>query len=180
MRTRSVATILLLLASSFVFAQSDRGTITGTVTDQAGASVAGAAVEAKNTATGAVTAVVSTATGNYVISSLPVGSYEVTATVAGFKKYVRSGITVQVAQTLGIDITLEVGAATESISVTADASLLKTETADVSQNVTVATLNELPIMGVGSAASGSSGIRAAMSSTQACSISNGSRSGQGK
>ncbi len=157
--TRFSATILLLLTASFVCAQSDRGTITGTITDQAGASVAGAAVDAKNTATGAVTSVVSTATGNYVISSLPVGAYEVTAAAAGFKKYVRSGITVQVAQTLSIDITLEVGAATESISVTADASQLKTESADISQNITARELTELPIHGVGSASAGSSGVR---------------------
>src|SRR4029077_15046440 len=58
-----------------------------------------------------------------------------------------------------IDVALEVGAATESVTVQADASLLKTETADVSHNITNEMLNTLPMLGVGSAASGSSGIR---------------------
>ena len=150
---------LLALCAASALAQSSGGTITGTVTDQAGAVVAAAMIEAKNADTGAVFPVGSTATGNYVISSLPVGAYDVSAAVPGFKKYIRKGITVGVAQTLGIDIQLEVGQASESVSVTADATLLKTETADVSQNVTVQTLNELPIIGVGSSAAGSSGIR---------------------
>jgi hypothetical protein len=158
MRSKLIAVALFVVAVA-AFAQSDRGTITGTITDQAGAVVAAAAVEAKNVDTGAVFPAASTGTGNYTIPQLPVGNYEISATVPGFKKYVRTGIAVQVAQTLRLDMTLEVGSASESISVSAEASLLKTETADVSQNVNVSTLNELPIMGVGSAASGSSGIR---------------------
>ncbi len=100
-----------------------------------------------------------TATGSYTLSELPVGTYEVSATVSGFKKYTRSGITVQVAQTLRIDIPLQVGAASESVTVSADASLLKTESGDVSHNVQVDSLNTLPILGVGSANAGSAGIR---------------------
>ena len=58
------------------FAQSDRGTITGTVSDPAGAVVAGAAIEAKNVATGAVYQGASSATGNYTIAQLPAGAYQ--------------------------------------------------------------------------------------------------------
>jgi hypothetical protein len=80
-------TLCLLLFASAAFAQSDRGIITGTVTDTSGAVIAGAAIEAKQLETGAVSLTTSTATGNYTLTELPVGSYQVTATVGGFKKY---------------------------------------------------------------------------------------------
>jgi hypothetical protein len=151
--------VCFLLCALAAFAQSDRGTITGTVVDPAGAVIANAPVEARNLQTGANYPVVTTDTGNYTIAQVPVGTYEVDVTVPGFKKFVRSGITVATAQVERINVTLEVGAATESVTIQADASLLKTETSDVSQNVTVQNLNELPMLGVGSAAAGSSGIR---------------------
>jgi hypothetical protein len=154
-----LTTICLLLAVSAAFAQSDRGIITGTVTDTTGAVVAGVAVEARQLETGAVFPTTSTTSGVYNLSELPVGPYEVTATFAGFKKYVRSGITVQVAQTIRVDIPMEVGTSSESVTVSAEASLLKTETGDVSTNVQVQTLDTLPILGVGSANAGSSGVR---------------------
>ena len=77
----------------------------------------------------------------------------------GFKKFIRQNLTVEVAQTLGVDISLEVGSASEAVTVSAEASMLKTESGDVSTNVTVESLNQLPLLGVGAAASGSSGIR---------------------
>src|SRR3984885_15086168 len=150
---------LLLATYCFVFAQSDRGIITGTVTDTTGAVVSNVAIEARQLETGSVFPTTTTSTGSYTLSELPVGSYEVAATVPGFKKYVRSGITVQVAQTLRIDIPLEVGTSSESVTVSAEASLLKTETGDVSTNVQVQTLDQLPMLGVGSANAGSAGIR---------------------
>src|ERR1051326_4924265 len=98
MRTRLV--LVFLSAVALVFAQSDRGTITGTVADPAGAVVANGPIHAKNVATGLVYDAATSATGNYTIVQLPVGSYELTVSVPSFKKYVRSGLTVQVAQTL--------------------------------------------------------------------------------
>jgi len=86
MRLRVVALCLGLLTIPALFAQSDRGTITGTVSDPAGAVVAGANVQAKNIETGVVFDTVTSATGNYTIGQLPVGSYEVDVTVQGFKK----------------------------------------------------------------------------------------------
>src|SRR5579884_3908452 len=103
-------TATLLFVSSFaLFGQSDRGTITGTISDPAGAVVASAAVQARNTDTGAVYPVQSSATGNYTIAQLPSGTYELDVTVAGFKKFVRTGLIVQAAQTIRVDATLEVG-----------------------------------------------------------------------
>ena len=126
MRLALVVVCCLLIAMTAV-AQSDRGTITGTVSDPGGAVVANAPIQVKNVATGLVYDVASSSTGNYTVPALPVGSYEVTVAVPGFKKYIRSGLTIQVAQTLRIDVTLEVGSAAESVTVSAEASLLKTE-----------------------------------------------------
>jgi len=162
------ASVLLLAALSItgsLFGQAATGTITGTITDPAGAVVAAAAIEVKNTETGTVYPTVSTATGAYTVPSLPVGAYQVSVTVQGFKKYNRTGLTLSAAQTLGIDVTLEVGSATESVSVNAEASLLKTETGDIAHNITLQQLDNLPILGIGGANAGSSGVRNPFNST---------------
>ncbi|HEX5431938.1 MAG TPA: TonB-dependent receptor [Bryobacteraceae bacterium] len=148
-----------LLSASLIFAQSDRGTITGTVTDPAGAVVANAQVQARNVDTGAIYPTTTTATGNYTLAQLPVGTYELTVAAMGFKKYVRQNLGVQVAQVLKVDAPLQLGAATEAVTVSAEASLLKTETGDISSNVDVQTLDQLPMLGTGAANAGSSGIR---------------------
>ena len=136
--------LILLVPASF--AQSDRGTITGTITDPAGAMIANAAIEAKNTQTGVVSQTVSSATGNYTLAQLPVGIYQLSASVTGFKQYVRTGITVMVAQTLRIDIPLEVGNISETVTVSADAPLLKTESGELSHNVSTERLEDLPLL----------------------------------
>ncbi len=151
-------TCCLCLGAVVVFAQ-DRGTITGTVSDPAGAVVANASVEAKNQETGLAYPAATTTTGNYTIVQLPVGVYEISVAVPGFKKYVRQGITVEVAATLRVDIALEVGGATESITVQADAPLLRTESGDISHSVTAKTMDDLPILGIGAGQAGSAGIR---------------------
>jgi hypothetical protein len=153
-----IATVTLTLSASLIFAQGDRGTITGTIADPAGAVVANAAIEAKNTDTGAVYPAQSTTTGNYTLSELPAGPYEISVTVPGFKKYVRQGLTIQVAAILRIDVRLEVGNASESITVSEAAPLLQTESGEVSHNVSAQRMDELPVLQTGAAA-GSSSIR---------------------
>src|ERR1700751_5086097 len=134
MRSLSIASCLLTVGIA-VFAQSDRGTITGTVSDPAGAVVAAAAIEARNVATGALYPVASSATGNYTIAQLPAGTYELSVTVMGFKKFLRPGLVVEVAGTLRVDATLEVGSASESVTISAEAPMLKTEGGEISHNV---------------------------------------------
>src|SRR5260370_14029299 len=148
MRSIFVSTCLLFISSA-VFAQSDRSTITGAISDPAGAVVASATVHARNLSTGANYETASTATGNYALSELPVGNYEVTVSVPGFKQYVRRGLEVQAAQTYRVDIALEVGAASESVTVTEQAPLLKTESGELSHSVTGDSLNNLPVLAVG-------------------------------
>ena len=138
--------VSVFVCASAALAQSDRGTITGTIADPAGAVIASAAVEAKNVATDAVYDVTSSATGNYTISQLPVGTYDLTVSVAGFKRFVRPGLVVEVAGTLRVDAILEVGSNTESVTVEAAAPLLKTEGGEVASNISTSTLDELPIL----------------------------------
>ena len=149
----------LLLFVSAAFAQGGGGTITGTISDPAGAILSDASIDAKNTDTGSVYHAQSTNTGNYTISNLPVGPYELDVTAPGFKKFVRQNITIQAAQVLPVNVTLEIGATTESVTITAEATMLKTETGDVSSNVTVQALDNLPMLAIGASQAGSSGIR---------------------
>ncbi len=139
----------LFLSAAAIFAQGALGTITGTVTDPSGAVVPNADITAKNAATGQVYKVVSTDTGNYTISQLPVGTYSVAISVKGFKTYNRENLVLAAAQIMRIDIPLEVGTQAEAVTVTSEASLLKTESSDLTHNVTATELSELPILSTG-------------------------------
>lgn len=157
MRVRLLFLLSLTIGSAF--AQSDRGTITGTVSDPANAVVANAPIQARNTETGVVYTAATSTTGNYTIVQLPAGTYELSIGVQGFKKWIRPALTVAVAQVLRVDAQLEVGSSAESVTVTAEAPLLDTETGDLRHSVTVDRLNELPVLGIGSGQAGSAGIR---------------------
>ncbi len=130
-----ISIVCLLALASAAFAQSDRGTITGTVLDVSGAVIPTASIQAKNTATSEVYTAGTTGTGNYTLANLPAGTYEFTVNAPGFKKYIRPGLTVQVAETIRVDASLEVGAANESVTVSTEAPLLKTESGEVSHQI---------------------------------------------
>jgi hypothetical protein len=147
----SLLVVIVFLCAGLGFSQTDRGTITGTVSDPAGAVIANAQVEAKNVDTGAVYPGATSATGNYTLGQLPAGTYEVSVTVSGFKKFVRTGVVVQVAQIARVDSQLEVGATTESVTVQAEGGLLKTESGEVSHNIPSDRLNLLPVVTLGAA-----------------------------
>src|ERR1700682_3349125 len=136
---------ILVLAGVTAFAQSNQGTITGTISDSTGGVVAGAAIEARNVETGVVSRGGTSATGNYAIS-LPTGTYEITVNVPGFKKSVQTNVQVIVATDTRKDIALEVGAASEVITVEASAPLLKTESGEMSHRVTVNEADNLPVL----------------------------------
>src|SRR5215510_13655822 len=146
MNIRCLWVVVCLFALTMTaFAQSDRGTITGTVSDATGAVIPGVAIEAKNVQTGATYQAGSSETGNYTLAQLPAGTYELAATLPGFKRFLRSGILVSVATTLRIDVALEVGAAGDSVTVEAASPLLKTESGEVSHNITTEKADSLPI-----------------------------------
>src|ERR1051325_2292737 len=155
---RFVFTFCLLICACSAMAQTDRGTVTGTVADSSGAVIPGASITATNTQTTSKYETISTETGNFTLSQLPGGTYELAVELPGFKKYVRQGITVLAATTVRIDVALEVGAASEEVTVNADAPLLRTESGELSHNIRTEAVDNLPILSVGAAA-GSSGIR---------------------
>src|SRR2546421_10444198 len=153
MKVRSLMIVICLLVSTLAaFGQTDRGAITGTIADATGAVIPGATVEAKNLGAGTVYTAGSSETGNFTLPQLPAGTYEVSVTLPGFKRFVRPTVIVGVAQTVRVDAALEVGANTESVTVEAAAPLLKTESGEVSHNVNTDTINSLPILTLGAGA----------------------------
>jgi hypothetical protein len=152
-----IALIGMICAIS-AYAQTDRGTITGTIADATQAVIPGATVTATNTQTTSKYETVSTETGNYTLTQLPVGSYQLIVELPGFKKYVRQGVTVLSSTTVRIDVALEVGGAADEVTVNADAPLLRTEGGDVSHTIQTEAVDGLPVLSIGAAA-GSSGIR---------------------
>ena len=138
---------LLAAAAAAALAQQGTGTISGTVTDPAGALVAGAAIEIRNTGTNAVFRTSTNMQGFYTAPGLAVGGYSVTASMQGFKRVVRSGITLQVDQKAVVDFHLELGAVTESVEVVGQAALVDTSSATVGKVVENRRVQELPLNG---------------------------------
>ncbi|MFM2126006.1 MAG: hypothetical protein RL328_2457, partial [Acidobacteriota bacterium] len=151
---RVVCLLFALSAASISWGQTALATITGTIVDATGAVIANASISVRNLENGQVSTASSSETGNYSVLQLPIGDYDMTITVAGFKTYTHTAFHLAAAQVMREDVTLEVGQTTESVTVTAEASLLKTETTTVAQNVTLAQLNNLPVLGVGTTGSG--------------------------
>jgi hypothetical protein len=142
---------LLILGAATVCAQTGLATLTGVVTDPASAVVAGATIHATHVDTGTVLTATTSGTGNYLITQMPIGRYTLTVEVTGFKTYRREGLTLSAAQVLGLDVALEVGSAAESVTVNAEAPLLKTETGAIAHNVTVSQMQNLPLLPVNGA-----------------------------
>ncbi|MDW8128947.1 MAG: carboxypeptidase regulatory-like domain-containing protein, partial [Bryobacterales bacterium] len=143
MKTRIL--LVLLVCCALLRAQGERGTLNGTVTDPTGAVIPGATVRALNVATGVETTVQTTAAGVYRIPYLPPGTYKITVSAPGFKTAVRENVTLGVAQTLTVDFTLEVGAVTDQITVSAEPPLLETGTAEIGYYVTKHEFDTWPI-----------------------------------
>jgi Carboxypeptidase regulatory-like domain/TonB-dependent Receptor Plug Domain len=147
LKLRILLPTLFLSAIFSAMAQQGRGTISGTVTDPSGAAVKSVRIEIRNTETNTIVATQSNGEGYYLSPPLIVGSYEITAQTSGFKKEVRTGITLQVDQHAEINLQLQVGAATESVQVMAEASLVNTENASVGQVIENKRVEDLPLNG---------------------------------
>ena len=134
-------TRMLLLAGLFFLLMSicraqDTATIVGTVTDSSGAVVPGVRITVANPEKGLTREVASNAAGDYVAPKLPIGNYLVTAEAAGFQRLVHSGITLEVGQTLRVDMSLVVGQVNQQITVTGTGARVETETGAISAVVT--------------------------------------------
>ena len=129
-------------------AQSDRGIITGTVTDQTGAAIVGVSVAATNKET---TISSRTTTGAKrrlnTVTLLPAGTYEVSAEHSGFKKFVGRGIVVQIGQTVRVDIPMELGRVRETVEVRAEEPLLLPNTSDLGTVIARQEFQDLPLIG---------------------------------
>ncbi len=138
-----ISAALLVCASAF--AQEFRGNLLGRITDSSGAVVPAASVRAINTDTNAAVETKSNAQGNYRIPFLLPGNYRIVVEHAGFKKIEREGIRISVGSDTTLDLALEVGAATESVTITASAPLVNTSNADLGVVIDNAFVRNLPV-----------------------------------
>ena len=147
---RSLVTIVALWAvagsSRAVAAQIAGATLTGRVTDPSGGGVPAATVTATAPATGLSRSAATATDGSYVIPSLPVGSYDVTVTIQGFKTVQQKQVELNVASTTRLDVALEVASIQETVSVTAETPIVATEVAPGSV-VSQRELENLPMNG---------------------------------
>ena len=147
MRVLSKCLILtLILTGSSSVAQITGSTINGTVTDTSGAAIAGAQVTAINTATSFARTVATNSQGEYRIEFLPVGDYTVTVTSPGFKREVRKGVILTVAQASRVDAQLEVGQVNEAVQVTSEVPAVNTTNAEIGRTVETQEIENLPIV----------------------------------
>ena len=145
MRTRTLPVAAALLAVAFLLpGQEYRGSITGRAVDPQGAVIPRAEVTVVNVETNATTRTASNDTGHFEVNLLNPGAYQVTVEMAGFKRAVRSGLTLSVAGKLDIEIRLEVGGVTETVEVTASAPLLDTTTASGGRVIDQQQIMQLP------------------------------------
>jgi hypothetical protein len=126
-------------------AQEARGTIVGQVADASGAVIPNAPVTVTNQAMGTKTSLVTNEVGLYQAPYLIPGLYQITVEVPGFKKFVRDGVEVRVNDRIEVNISLEVGAAEQSVTVTGETPLLSTATASLGQVVDGRRIAEMPI-----------------------------------
>jgi hypothetical protein len=137
----------LILTSVPGFAQSDLGSIQGVVKDPSASVVPNATVSVRNTVSGLERRTKTTEAGGYTITSIPSGVYTVVVEAAGFKKFESLNNKLDAASTLGIDVTLTIGAASETVEVTASATALQTESATVQKLITREQIDSLELNG---------------------------------
>lgn len=142
-----VARLMLLCSAVVASAQDYRATITGTVADPQGATVPNAVVEARNIDTTFVTKSASNASGLYSIQDLLPGNYDVKITAPGFKEFLRPRIELHSGDKIQVDATLQLGAASETVTVSADTDSLQTATASIGQVVNQSQTEDLPLLG---------------------------------
>ncbi|MPZ19950.1 MAG: hypothetical protein GEV06_18850 [Luteitalea sp.] len=153
MCTRSCFVVRLCLAalagfvvSTTATAQTGLATVTGIVSDDSGAAVPGLTVTATNQATNITYTGVTNEAGNYVMTSVPIGTYIVAVDMEGFKG-VQSTVTLSASQTARVDFTLELGAVEERVEVTATGAVLQTENAVVGNTLDREQIEKLPVQG---------------------------------
>jgi hypothetical protein len=128
------------------FAQSERGTIAGVVEDTTRAGLPAVIVKVINTATNATTTVVTSESGSYSAANLPPGLYRIEATLQGFRAANVDSIHVTAGATARTDVTMNLGAVSESVTVVAKSALVQTEDAKISTNIPNEMIDQLPLV----------------------------------
>jgi hypothetical protein len=139
--------LLTFVVTPVLLAQVDTGGITGTVKDASGAVIPGATMTLINQGTGLKLTATADSSGSYTFTPIHIGTYTVEAGFKGFKQAVHKDIVVQVTQTVNVSFTLEPGAVTQTVTVTAATPLLQTASASTGQIVGTQTINNLPLNG---------------------------------
>ena len=146
-RFRLLVAVCLLCLVLPLAAQKFTGTITGTVTDASGAVVSGADVTVTNTETGAARSIKTASAGEYSFPDLPAGTYDLRVKQANFKEYVSKGVQLFVSSTATVNVKLEVGSASEQMTVEANAVQVETSTGAVGNVIEGNSVRELPLNG---------------------------------
>ena len=138
MVSRTMLFVSCLFAGTLLFAQTDRAVLRGVVKDSSGAFVPNAAITVTEIQTNINRNLVSDANGNYEAPDLKPTIYTVKADAPGFRSFVAQNVLIEAGQVRRVDITLEVGTATESITVEAGAALIQTDTGTISEELDTA------------------------------------------
>jgi hypothetical protein len=146
MKRLSAMLAVLLIAVGSVGAQESRATIQGTAKDSQGAIVPGATVTVTNTDTNSAEVLKTNQNGRYIAPLLQPGNYKVTIDATGFKKELREGIVLLTSDVRDVDFSLQVGAATDSVTVTAEAPLIDSTHTDSGMALDDRTVRDLPVM----------------------------------
>jgi hypothetical protein len=141
----SILTLVLCFAAPFADAQSTGGRIRGTVMDTSGGAVPGASLTLINEATHATREVQSGANGEYIFLEVPVGTYEIDSVSKSFKKYTRKGIILNLNEVVTVDITLQIGAASEVVEVTGAPPVVDTTSTQLGAVVNERSSTQLPL-----------------------------------
>jgi hypothetical protein len=136
--------VLLLSFTGILSAQSERGTISGAVTDPTGAIVPGAKVAIRNLSTNVTSSILTNETGGYVAPNLPPGDYSVRVEKEGFRVAILNQLTLNAASSVRADFTMEIGTAQQTVEVMADAVRLQTDNAKSATTITQKLVDDLP------------------------------------
>ena len=146
LRSKLYLVVSLLVLGTCLWGQAT-SQIQGVIVDPAGAAIPGAEIKATQTDTGLVRTATSSTDGTYVLTNLPIGPYRLDVTKQGFKTYAQTGIVLQVASNPTVNVSLQLGAVSESIQVESNATLVETQSTSIGGLVDNRRIVELPLNG---------------------------------
>ncbi|HEY4379437.1 MAG TPA: carboxypeptidase regulatory-like domain-containing protein [Acidobacteriaceae bacterium] len=146
-RARFTCFLLIIGLAAFAHAQVSKGTITGRVTDPSGAVITGANVVATEVSTGSKYTAVTNGAGDYSFPFVAPGTYRVMVTRSGFKAFVRENVVVGANEHVGVDVPLEMGEQSQTVTISAESSLLETTTASIGQVLNTEDAANMPVNG---------------------------------